>query len=330
MRVGDLVAVGLDHRGAEERVVRRHRPLFQDGRCRHRLEHRARLEGLRNRFYLVGTRFRACHVGGVHVGQRGDGIDFARARIHHDRGAASGGHVLGGLGDAVLHIFLQLDVDRDHDVLAVDRRRLLLDTAGDGKAVFPALGGVGARRAGKNVVVLQLETCDTLAVDIAVADNLAADLAAGVFAPRVSDEVDAIEGKLLHLGGGIDIRLALHVDEGGGLLREQFPVRRRVAPEHVGDSLRLRRRVGDLGGVRIDRRRVDALREHRAIAIVDSASVGCGGERDRARLFGHRRIMGRLDDLEISQAQEENCGNGGKDKQKDEGAVRIHPLGGMA
>ena len=40
--------------------------------------------------------------------------------------------------------------------------------------------------------------------------------------------------------------------------------------------------------------------------------------------------MGRLDDLEISQAQEENCGNSGKDKQKDEGAVRIHPLGSMA
>ena len=40
--------------------------------------------------------------------------------------------------------------------------------------------------------------------------------------------------------------------------------------------------------------------------------------------------MGRLDDLEISQAQKENCGNGGKDKQKDEGAVRIHPLSGMA
>ena len=214
--------------------------------------------------------------------------------------------------------------------MAVDRRRLLLDSTGNGEAVFPALGGVGARRAGENVVVLQLEARDSLAVDVAVADNLAADLAAGVFAPRVGDEVDAIEGKLLHLGGGIDIRLALHVDEGDGLLREQFPVRRRVAPEHVGDSLRLRRRVGDLGGVRIDRRRVDALREHRAIAIVDRASVGCGGERDRARLFGHRRIMGRLDDLEISQAQEENCGDGGKDKQKDEGTVRVHPLGGMA
>ena len=278
MRVGDLVAVGLDYRGTEERVVRRHCPLFQDGRCRHRLEHRTRLEGLRDWFYLVGTRFRTCHVGGVHIGQRGDGIDFARARIHHDRGAAGGGHVLGGLGDAVLHIFLQLDVDRDHDVLTVDRRRLLLDTAGDGKAVFPALGGVGARRAGKNVVVLQLKACDALAVDIAVANDLAADLPAGVLAPRVGDEVDAIEGKLLHLGGGIDIRLALHVDERGGLLREQFPVRRRIAPEHVGDGLRLRRRVGDFGGVRIDCRRVDALREHRAVAVVDRASVGCGGK----------------------------------------------------
>ena len=40
--------------------------------------------------------------------------------------------------------------------------------------------------------------------------------------------------------------------------------------------------------------------------------------------------MARLDDLEISQAQEENCGNSGKDKQKDEGTVRIHPLGSMA
>ena len=170
---------------------------------------------------------------------------------------------------------MSIEID---DVLAVDRRRLLLDTAGDGKAVFPALGGVGARRAGKNVVVLQLEARDALAVDIAVADNLAADLPAGVLAPRVGDEVDAIEGKLLHLGGGIDIRLALHVDERGGLLREQFPVRRRIAPEHVGDGLRLRRRVGDFGGVRIDRRRVDALREHRTVAVVDRASMRRGGK----------------------------------------------------
>ena len=222
---------------------------------------------------------------------------------------------------------MSIEID---DVLAVDRRRLLLDTAGDGKAVFPALGGVGARRAGENVVVLQLKARDALAVDIAVADNLAADLPAGVLASRVGDEVDAIEGKLLHLGGGIDIRLALHVDECGGLLRKQFPVCRRIAPEHVGDGLRLRRRIGDFGRVRIDCRRVNALREHRTIAVVDRASVGCGGERNRARFFGHRRIMGRLNDLEIPQAQKENCGDSGKDKQKDEGAVRIHPLGSMA
>ena len=123
---------------------------------------------------------------------------------------------------------------------------------GMGNALLAALGGVGARRAGEDVVVLQLEAGDALAVDVAVADDLAADGAVGVLAAGVGDEVDAVELEFFDLIGHIDVGLALDVDEGGGRGGQKLAVVGRISPEHRGQRRRLGRRIGHLHGVRVD------------------------------------------------------------------------------
>lgn len=191
---------------------------------------------------------------------------------------------------------------------------------GNGESLLAALGGVGARRAGKDVVVLQLEAGDALAVDVAVADDLAADGAVGVLAAGVGDEVDAVELEFFDLIGHFHVGLALDVDEGGGRGGQKLAVVGRISPEHRGQRRRLGRRIGHLHGVRVDGGGLHRGGQHDAVAVVDGAAARRRLEADRAGLLGHGRVLIRYDDLQKHQAQEEHGRYGGESQQQHLGA----------
>ena len=318
--VGHVVVVGGDGARAEHGVLGAHRPLLQDGERRDGLEGGSGLVGLGDGLHRFAAHLRRGHVGRVHVGQRARGVNLAGGGIHDDGRALLGLQILHALGERLFHGVLQLDVEGDHDVLAVDGRRLLLHAAGNGESLLAALGGVGARRAGKDVVVLQLEAGDALAVDVAVADDLAADGAVGVLAAGVGDEVDAVQLEFFDLIGHFHVGLALDVDEGGGRSGQKLAVVGRISPEHRGQRRRLGRRIGHLHGVRVDGGGLHRGGQHDAVAVVDGAAARRRLETDRAGLLGHGRVLIRYDDLQKHQAQEEHGRYGGESQQQHLGA----------
>ena len=71
---------------------------------------------------------------------------------------------------------LEADIQRDHDVLAVFGGGVLVDTARNGRTLLASLGGILPRRTPEDLLVLQLEPGDAVAVDIAHADDLTAQI----------------------------------------------------------------------------------------------------------------------------------------------------------
>ena len=235
---------------------------------------------------------------------------------------------------ALLHGLLQLDVDGDDDVLAVDRLLGLALASGDGRAVGGALLARVARLARKHVVVVQLEPGCThivlavvLRVDfqVAQADDLAAHAAVGVLAPPLGFVADAEVHALAlaalgrQLGRALPQALAhLHV---GLLLHERvarvrhgrgLEVVRLLAAEHLGEHFRGGVRVVHLDRIDVDGGGLHGSRKHHAVAVVDGAAARLDP------IVGHARVLalcgqrGRSNHLEVPQAQQEQHRDGGE------------------
>ncbi len=194
---------------------------------------------------------------------------------------------------------LDVDVEGDDDVGAVLGGLLHVGSAGDRRAADPGLEDTLAVLAREDVVVLELEPREALAVGAHEAQHLAGHGAVGVHALHVGKLVEA--GELLLGERGADlvghrgVHLPPHVDEGGvlGEVREVVLGRAaEVVGEHLGHGLG----VGDLLGVGVERAALHRGGQDVAVAVVDGAALGLERHRVGAVCLGLRRQTRAVDD----------------------------------
>ena len=271
--VGDLVVAGEHHgRHVERRVHVGHAQIDRHA-AHERLEDAAGLVGVGHhaQVHVLGARGR--QVGLVVGGVRAGGEDLSARGIGHDDGPVVGAAVGHRLGKRLLRLALDVDVEREHQVVAIDRRLLLVGASGDIAAVGAALAHDPAVFALQVLLVLQLQARDALVVGVDDAEHLRGELAVRVDALDRLLELDAREA-LLHEGvGHVLVDLARHVGPGGLLVDL-------VVREALLDAQVLHERVCNLllvlDVVRVERdvAALLARREHVAVAVVERAALG--------------------------------------------------------
>ena len=243
------------------------------------------------------------------------------ARSVHQHGRTIGAlDLLDALLKAVFKILLHVDVDGNHDVLSVDGGRIHLGTVGDGNAVAlfihaARLEHALARRARKDVVVIQLEAREAIAVHIHQTHDLACGLPIGVHTLGVFEEINASQRLLAQRIGLLHVGLALHVDE-GGVLRKVIRVILGLSAKRFRKSVRSAVHVGDLFRVDVDRGSLHAGRKHVAVTVVDGSAPRGNVDAQRARGGGGIAVFGGLDDLQIHKAARPYQGEPQEDDQK--------------
>ena len=222
----------------------------------------------------------------------------------HDDGAAAGravGHDAGV--ELALDDVLQVLVDRQLDGRA-DRRRPLEPAE---RVPFRVrLHEDAAALAADAGIVGGLETAQAVVVDADVAEHVRPELLVGIEALVLLHEPDAVEIQLLDAAFLVGRDLAPHVGERAAV--GEAPAQRRpLLAGAIGERAAERRsgrvRVADFRRHRIDRVRVDARRQHAALAIDDVAALGRCVDRVQVLPFGAGHHVGALDDLQIHQAR---------------------------
>ena len=272
--VGDVVGADLHLGGDGVDGVLGEQPLLDADRGREHLEDRARLEGARDE--LEVERRGVLEV--REVGQRGGAgrEHLAGQRVgHHDR---AGVRQVGvdRLRDGALADLLEVRVDRDDEVGAVAGLRDRGGAARDRGPVEAGLHDHLAVGAGEDVIVVELEAGQAVAVRAHVADDLRPDRPVGIDALSVRHEVDAGElagvELVAQLVCDLLVDLALDVDE-GRVLGEEVHVVALVAAQRADEQRRHARGVRDRLGVGVDRLALDAHRQRVAVAVVDRAAL---------------------------------------------------------
>ena len=191
---------------------------------------------------------------------------------------------------------MQLDIDRDDDVLAIHHFCFNLRRARNRHAFFAVHSGLLARRSAKNVVVVELKTRDRLAFVVYHADQLAGDRAARVDALIGLLVVKAIDSQILHRFELLFICSLEQIDE-IGILLDLLAVFRSIATAYLHqrayepiDLLRI------LQFMRMTEEivSIDRGRKHHAIAIVDRSAARFDIYRN-----GTLRIAGMLDGMRV-------------------------------
>ena len=185
-------------------------PLLEGAGDGHRLVGRARFVDLGDRL-VGGRRARRPAVGAGR--EAGHGQDVARLRVGHDGDPALGlgGHDL--LGQGPLGLVLHRAVDREDQVAPAHGRLHLVKAGRD----LPSAGIVldlGLPRAPRQLLlVLDLETRQTLVVDADLAQDRSGQVAGGVEALGLLDQTHAVELEGGDPVGGGVVDLARQVDE---------------------------------------------------------------------------------------------------------------------
>jgi hypothetical protein len=248
-----LAAGGLDLRWDRQLGVGLHQPGVEQRCDREHLLHRAGLVDVAERPGRQRLGVALGHVVRVVRGIVGQGEQLAGDAVEHDRHSTDTTGVLDGLAQHPLDVPLQVPVDGERQVLAVDRLRDAVVPQRHPVAATDVVGGraVGAAQQGVEPV---LDAGDRLVLGVDVAEDVRRDVLGGIAAHRVPANVKPLVagvGELLHDGDRVGRR-----DATGDVAE---PGVRRLEPLHgldVVDAEPLLEDRGDLGGVVLGLRRV--------------------------------------------------------------------------
>ena len=99
-----------------------------------------------------------------------------------------------------------------------------------------AFADESARLACQQVVVVQLETRESLVVDANEAEDLACEFVARIHTPRILEEAKSLDAQIGERLRTIDVHLAREIDE-RGIPRKSLKVHGRVAAEGCRDCI---------------------------------------------------------------------------------------------
>ena len=233
---------------------------------------------------------------GIEKRRRGDGEHVSCGGVHQHGPSVVAAYFLHAFGEALFQIALHIDIDRYHDVLAVLRRLVYLGAARDRHARRASLHHEPARNPLEDIVVIQLEPRDALAVHVDESEHLACDFSVRIDALGVVDEIDARQALILERVGLVGIGLTLQVDE-RRVLSQQLFIRGESPPSVSAQRGGRGRNVFYLFRDWRRRRGIDACGEHVAVAIVYGAAAGqrrsISSRARRRRLFAIFRSLDR-------------------------------------
>jgi len=145
-------------------------------------------------------------------------VDLAGLGIHDEDGAGCRLVGLHGIRERGLGLLLDVDVDAEDDVGTIDGLVHLVGPTRDGRAAKARLHDHLAVDAGEDVLVLELETRETLAIRTHGPQDLTTRPVVGIDALGVIEVVDALDVTLaelvLELFHDVGVHLMLDVEEG--------------------------------------------------------------------------------------------------------------------
>ena len=301
--IGDGIVAHLDARRHLKRRTRSHDAQVEAG---------ARHERLKNRAGLVGVGDQAqVHILGLGVFQIGLVVsriragcqDLACRRIGDQRRAVLGLSLLNCLCQGILGRTLDIDVERRHDINAVDRSHLFIGTARDIAAVPRALAYERTVRAGQKLVVLLFETRQAVVIYIHYTQHLRCQIAVWIYTLHGLLKKHAGQVLLLQRRNIVFVHLALDIHPGSIGLDE-------LAAGLFIDSSCLDQRRHRLVDI-LDKLRVhgdvatfDRRRQHVAVAVVDGAAFGIEGLRKQAARIGTLAQFIGFDNLIVGKAKD--------------------------
>ena len=301
--IGDGIVAHLDARRHLKRRTRSHDAQVEAG---------ARHECLKDRAGLVGVGNQAqVHILGLGVFQiglvvgriRAGGENFAGRGVGDQSRAVLGLCLLDSLCQSVLSRTLDIDIERRHDINAVDRSHLFIGTARDIAAVPRALAYERTVRASQKLVVLLFETSQAVVVYIHYTQHLRCQIAVWIYALHGLLKKHAGQVLLLQHHSIVFVHLALDIHPGSigldelaaGLFIDSSCLdQRRHRLVNVLDKLRVH---GDVAT--FDRRR-----QHVTVAVVDGATFGIEGLRKQAARIGTLAQFIGFDNLIVGKAKD--------------------------
>ena len=217
------------------------------------LGHRAGLVGVHRRIVSCPH---ADYIGLRVTAHRGHGEDLAGSRVHHDRRCTSRPELVHLRHQRLLGLVLQRKVDREADVIAGHRCDEGLAARRDG----PALGSLDLAQlpvdTGQEPVVLLLQTCAAVTVDVCQPDHATADLRVGEITTRLVDAADARELEVLDHESRLCLYLTRNIHKARTRhreLSEQGLLTLCAEPEHPCEGHHGPPRVDDGPWIRVDR-----------------------------------------------------------------------------
>ena len=180
--IGDGIVTHLDARRHLKRRTRSHDAQVEAGARHERLKDRAGLVGVGDQAQVHILGLGVFQIGLVVGRVRAGGENFTSRGVGDQSRAVLGLCLLDSLRQSILSRSLHIDVERRHDVNAVDRSHLFIGTARDIAAVPRALAHEGTIRAGQKLVVLLFETRQAVVVYIHYTQHLRCQIAVWIYA----------------------------------------------------------------------------------------------------------------------------------------------------
>ena len=314
--VGNGVVANLNARRHLKRRARTHGTQVEAGTGHERLKDRAGLVGIGNQTQVHVLGLGVFQIGLVICRIRACRQNLARRGIGDQGRAVLGLGLFDRLGQGVLGGTLDIDIERRHDVHAVNRRHLLIGAARDIATVPRPLAHQRTVRSGQKLVVLFFEARQTVVVHVYHAKHLRCQVAVGVHALHGLLKEHAWQVLLLQRRDIVLVHLTFDIHPGAIRLNElatglfidsrSFD-QRRYRLINVLDKLRIH---GDVAA--FDRRR-----QHVAVTVVDGTALGIQRLRKQATCIGavaqligfHDLIVGKAKDAQ-TQAKPDKAHDG--------------------
>ena len=170
--IGNGIVAHLDTRGNLKRCARAHNAQIKSGARNQRLKDRAGLVGIRHQTKVHVLGLGVFQIGLVVGRIRAGGQDLSSRRVGHQGRPVFGLRLLDRLGQGIFRGALNVDVDRRHDIHAINRGNLFIGTARDVAAISCALAHKRAIRSGQKLIVLFFESSQASVVHVHDAQHL--------------------------------------------------------------------------------------------------------------------------------------------------------------
>ena len=282
----EVLAAAHELAGDPERRVGVRLPLVHDGRQRHELARRSRLEHVRQRAVPAVRVGGGGRLVGIEGRCRREREDLARARVHDDDGAAVRLGLRHSLRDRLLRHVLDVAVEGESHGGAGRRLGQRVRARRDHPTAGSALEGLRPRSPRELLLVGVLDPAEAAAVAAHEADDVRSEVACRIDATRRRLAEDPGQPQLLDAVPRLRGQALGKVDE-APVTGQALGQDRGIGPEDGAELGRDRCRIGDERLVGGEVARLHRHGERVAAAVEDRAALG--GQLQRAQPLVERR-----------------------------------------